>query len=376
MDQLRSRTVSLLTLLCCSFLFAACGGGDGGHMTPGGGMFQVTNLVSDVAGQAANTDPNLVNAWGLARSANMTAPFWISDNHTGVSTLYDGTGKPFPTASPLVVTVPPPPGAEPGSISSPTGLVFNGTGDFMITEGSNSAPSLFIFDTEDGTLAGWAQTVDVDNAILTVDNSGDEAIYKGLALASNATGNFLFATDFHNGAVDVFDREFQPATLQGSFSDPTIPAGFAPFGIQAIGSNLYVTYAKQDADKEDDVPGAGNGYINVFNTDGIRVKRFASNGTLNSPWGIVLAPANFGAFSNALLVGNFGDGRINAFNPSTGQFLGQLTATNGNPIAIQGLWGLEFGNGGTAGPLDTLFFTAGPGGEEHGLFGSVTAVAG
>jgi uncharacterized protein (TIGR03118 family) len=334
--------------------------------TPRPGFLQ-TNLVADVAGGAANTDPNLLNPWGVAFAP--TGPFWVSDNHSGVSTLYNGSGVPFPTPTPLVVTIPPPPGSS--DPAAPTGIVFNGTADFVVTEDTKSGPSLFIFSTEDGTLSGWSQGVDVANAILTVDNSGNDAIYKGLALASNASGNFLFATDFHNGRVDVFDKNFAPAALAGSFADPNIPAGFAPFGIHNVGGSLYVTYAKQDEDKEDDERGPGNGYVDVFDTNGNLTKRFASQGPLNSPWGVALAPASFGQFGNSLLVGNFGDGRITAFNASSGAVLGQLTDTHGTPIAIDGLWALVFGNGTVAGSTNTLFFTAGPGEEEHGLFGSL-----
>ena len=340
--------------------------------TPAGTGFVQTNLVADVAGVAANTDSNLLNPWGVAFAP--TGPFWVSDNHAGVSTLYDGSGKPFPTPTPLVVTVPAPPGSS--DPAAPTGIVFNGTADFVVTDGSKSGPSLFIFSTEDGTISGWSQGVNVGAAILTVDNSGSDAIYKGLALGTNQSGNFLFATDFHNGHIDVFDKNFAPATLPGSFADPNIPAGFAPFGIHNIGDLLYVTYAKQDENKEDDERGRGNGYVDIFNTNGGLVQRFASQGTLNSPWGVALAPASFGQFSNALLVGNFGDGRINAFNTNSGAFLGQLADTHGAPIVIDGLWALTFGNGATAGSKTTLFFTAGPGDEEHGLFGSLEAASG
>jgi uncharacterized protein (TIGR03118 family) len=260
-------------------------------------------------------------------------------------------------------------------MAAPTGIVFNSTSDFVISEGTQSAPSVFIFATEDGTLSGWSQPVDVTTAILKVDNSAGGAIYKGLALANNGSGNFLYATNFHAGRVEAFDGSFAPATLSGSFTDPDIPAGFAPFGIAEIGGNLFVTFAKQDANKQDDVRGPGNGFVDVFDANGTFVRRFASQGTLNSPWGMVLTPAGFGALGNMLLVGNFGDGRINAFDPSSGQFLGQLTDGT-NPITIEGLWGLEFGNGANGGDANTLFFTAGPGDETHGLLGSLQAGAG
>jgi uncharacterized protein (TIGR03118 family) len=325
-----------------------------------------TNLVSDVSGTAPTTDSHLVNAWGIARSA--TSPFWVANNHSGTSTLYNGSGQPFPVGQPLVVTVPPPGGSEAGTSASPTGLVFNATTDFVVAKGATSGASTFIFATEDGTLSGWNQIVDAGAAILTVDNSATGAIYKGLALATNGSANFLYATDFHHGRVDVFDPSFAPAHLSGSFGDSNIPAGFAPFGIATINGNLWVTYAKQDENQEDDEKAPGNGYVNIFNPNGALVRRFASQGALNSPWGVVLAPAGFGNLGGTVLIGNFGDGHINAFDPSTGAARGQLTDGR-NPIAIDGLWGLEFGNGATAGDANTLFFTAGPSSEDHGLFG-------
>ena len=319
-----------------------------------------TNLVSDLPGMASHTDSNLVNPWGIATSA--TSPFWVADNHTGVSTLYNTSGTP----QSLVVTVPP---AAGGTGGSPTGIVFNGSTDFQVSAGT---PARFIFATEDGTISGWASGT---NAILKVDNSASEAVYKGLAIGNNGTANFLYAANFHEGTIDVFDAAFAPATLAGSFSDPTIPAGYAPFNIQNIGGVLYVTYALQDADAHDDVPGLGHGFINKFDLNGNFIARFASRGSLNSPWGLAVAPAGFGAFANALLVGNFGDGRINAFNPATGALLGQLADDSGHAISIEGLWGLKFGNGVSGGDANTLYFAAGIAGpdalEDHGLFGSI-----
>ena len=361
--------LSVLITVTISFVLSACNGGDNGSSMSSTADYEQTNLVADTAGQAAHVDANLVNAWGIARSPS--GPFWIADNHAGVSTIYDGTGT---ATGPMLVTVPPP-AAMPGATSAPTGLVFNSTQDFVVLEGSNFAASLFIFATEDGTISGWNMNVDPSNAILEVDNSATDTIYKGLALGNNADGNFLFATDFHNGKIDVFDGSFSPVTHVGAFVDANIPDGFAPFGVHNINGQLYVTYAKQDANAEDDEKGPGNGYVDVFDTDGNLIHRFASQGTLNSPWGVALAPDNFGRFSNALLVGNFGDGHINAFD-TNGTFLGQLSQPNGTPITIDGLWGLIFGNGGSAGSTDTLFFTAGPGDEEHGLFGSLQAVSG
>ena len=316
-----------------------------------------TNLVSDIPGLAANTDPNLVNPWGIAFGP--TSPFWISDNHTGLSTLYTGSGE----IVPLVVTIPPPGGSPAGTQASPTGAVFNGSADFN--------GDLFLFATEDGTIAGWNGGT---SAIREVDNSGASAVYKGIAIA----GDLLYATNFSAGTIDVFNSSFGLTTVPGGFVDPTLPAGFAPFNIENIGGQLFVTYAKQDADKHDDVAGPGNGFVDVFNTDGVLQKRLVSQGVLNSPWGMAVAPAGFGPFGGDLLIGNFGDGTINAFNPSTGNLLGTLEDSNGQPIVNQGLWGLQFGNNNATFDPHALYFTAGiPGGgsvEDHGLFGKLQPV--
>jgi uncharacterized protein (TIGR03118 family) len=334
------------------------------------GVYLQTNLVSDLPGMAAHTDSNLVNPWGIASSTNSF--FWVSDNHTGLATLYDASGTP----QSLVVTIPAAPGMMGGS---PDGVVFNGTTDFEIS----GTPALFIFATEDGTISGWTSGT---TAVIARDSSAAGTVYKGITMGNNGTGNFLYASDFHGNKIDVFDRNYIPASNGGTFSDPTIPMGYAPFNIQLIstgsGTNdniLYVTYALQDAAKHDDVRGPGHGYINKFDLNGNLLGRFASQGTLNSPWAVVLAPAGFGQFGGDLLVGNFGDGRINAFDPATGAFLGQLMDGSGNPITIQGLWGLRFGNGGSGGDPNTLYFAAGipgPGGmlEDHGLFGSISSV--
>ncbi|MGI9087487.1 MAG: TIGR03118 family protein [Chthoniobacterales bacterium] len=329
-------------------------------------VYLQTNLVSDLPGMAAHTDPNLVNPWGIASSA--TSPFWVADNHAGVSSLYNSSGTP----QALVVTVPP---AAGGTAGSPTGIVFNGTSDFQVASPSGSpAPARFIFATEDGTISGWPGST-ATAAVIGVDRSSAGSIYKGLASGNNGTANYLYAADFHNGVVDVFDANYARATLAGSFSDPTIPAGYAPCGIQNINCVLHVTHARQDESAHDDVRGPGHGYINKFDLNGNLLGRFASQGTLNSPWGVVLAPASFGPFSSDLLIGNFGDGRINAFDPATGEFLGQLEDAARDPITIDGLWGLRFGNGGNGGGAGTLYFAAGIAGpdslEDHGLFGSI-----
>jgi uncharacterized protein (TIGR03118 family) len=270
-----------------------------------------------------------------------------------------------------VVTIPPPPGSPAGTTAAPTGNVFNSTTDFVISKNGKSFASLFIFATEDGTISGWNPEVDATHAIIAVDRSkvGLGAVYKGLATGQNVSGNFIYATNFRFGTVEMFNAKFK---LVKSFTDTTVPTGFAPFGIQNISGKLYVTFALQNAAKHDDVAGPGNGFVDIFDTNGNMIKRLISHGVLNSPWGLALAPNNFGQFSKDLLVGNFGDGHINVFDPHTGAFLGQLIDRFG-PIVINGLWGLSFGNGGLAGARNTLFFAAGIGDEGHGLFGSITA---
>jgi uncharacterized protein (TIGR03118 family) len=335
------------------------------------GGYQQTNLVSDIPGMARHTDSNLVNPWGI--NVGPDGQVRVSDNGTGLSTAYTGNGK---GVSP-VVTIPPPMGSPPGTTAAPTGNVLNTTGDFVISEGHRSRPSSVIFATEDGTISGWNPEVDRNNAILKPDNSPSGAVYKGLALGRNAQGNFLFATNFHAGTIDVFDKNFHQVHLAGSFIDPNLPPppigtqGFAPFGIENIGGNLFVTYSFQKPGQHDDLAGAGNGFIDVFDTSGNFLKRFASHGTLNSPWGLAVAPDDFGKFSHDLLVGNFGDGRINAFNLTTGAFLGQLSDPAGQPITIDGLWGLTFSRGDGDDDNPTLFFAAGINDEAHGLFGTL-----
>jgi len=336
------------------------------HFDENGGnaLYSVHNLVSDPGGpKADHTDADLVNAWGIA--FNPTAFAWVANNGTGVATLYDGTGA----KQSLVVTVPPPDtGAPP---SAPTGIVYSGGSDFVVTSGAASGPSRFIFATEDGSISGWAPTVDVTHAILAVPHSSDGAIYKGLTLGGNGSGHLLYAADFHNNKIDVFDANFQPTTVPGGFRDPRLPAGFPPFNIQNVLGNLYVMYAKQDEEKEDEEKGVGFGFVNVFDANGNLIRRFASRGKLNAPWGIALAPADFGGFSNMLLIGNFGDGRVNAFDLDSGDFRGQMRAADHRVLSIDGLWGLAFGNGVASQPTNTLFFTAGPDDESHGLYGRI-----
>jgi uncharacterized protein (TIGR03118 family) len=332
----------------------------------GKAIYSVHNLVSDPGGpKADHTDADLVNAWGMV--FNPTAFVWVANNGAGVATLYDGAG----VKQSLVVMVPPPDtGAPP---SAPTGFVYSGGTDFVVTSGAASGPSRFIFATEDGSISGWAPTVDLTHALLAVPHSSDGAIYKGLALGGNGSGHLLYAADFHNNKIDVFDAAFQPTTVPGGFRDPRLPAGFAPFNIQNILGNIYVMYAKQDKEKEDEEKGDGFGFVNVFDANGNLIRRFASRGKLNAPWGITLAPADFGRFSNLLLIGNFGDGRINAFDLNSGDFRGQMRTPDHRVLSVDGLWGLAFGNGVASQPTNTLFFTAGPNDESHGLYGRIEA---
>ncbi len=324
--------------------------------------YQQTNLVSDLPNIAAWMDTNLKNSWGIAFPPG--GPFWIADNGTGLSTLYKGDGTPLP----LVVTIPPPMGAM--GPSAPSGLVFNGTGDFVVSENGKMGPSLFIFDTEDGTISGWNFGVDLTNAILAVDNSQSGAVYKGLALAMTRSGKRLYATNFRSGWVEIYDSKFH---LIGSFTDMTVPPRYAPFGIQNINGMLFVTFAEQNAQRHDDLAGLGHGFVDVFDTDGNIVRRFASRGKLNSPWGVAVAPPTFGTFANKILIGNFGDGRISAFDPRTGMFLGQVLDQNGIILSINRLWSLTRG-GGLGSTTNDFFFTAGLNDEADGLFGKLTPV--
>jgi len=322
------------------------------------------DLVSDVAG-AVRTDPNLVNAWGIAFAPG--GPLWISDNKTGVSTLYRTNSQIVPSAAaPLVVTVAPVPGStEP---ASPTGIVVNSTSGFEVAPGK---PARFIFATEDGTISGWNRDVDATHSVLEVNRSPD-AKYKGLA----TLGSQLFAANFRGNSIDVFNSDW---SLAGSFTDPNVPAGFAPFNVQELGGKLYVTYALQDEDKEDDVKGPGNGYVDIFDPVSHTFTRLISGGTpdspLNSPWGLALAPNGFGPATGALLVGNFGDGKINVFNASTGALIGPLTDSAGQPLVIDGLWALAFDYDPTEPLHPFLFFTAGPNGEDNGLLGRIDYVS-
>ena len=327
-----------------------------------GNSYRVLNLVSDGFVTTANPpDPVLVNGWGIAASA--TSPWWVSAADSNASVIYNATG----VRTPLVVQVP----------GGPTGIVaFSGSG-FVVSDGAASGPARFMWATEEGTIAAWnpafspntvSQQV-VPNALAPAHG----ASYKGLALAPMANSGVLYAADFHNNHVDVFDSAFHAVTAPGGFVDPRLPARFAPFGIQRIGTVILVSYAKQDDEAEDEVAGDGLGFVSAFSLDGTFITRVASRGALNAPWGMALAPSNFGRFSGDLLVGNFGNGRINAFDPVTLEPKGHLKMPNGKAVAIDGLWGIGFGNGANAGPSNVLYFAAGPNDEHNGLFGRIAA---
>lgn len=323
--------------------------------------YKKTNLISDVPGLAANTDANLINPWGLSRSA--TSPWWVSDNNTGVSTLNDGTGAKIP----LVVTIPPAPGwPAPGS---PTGTVANSSADFEVAPGQ---PARFLFVTEDGTVSAWNPTTNLNNAIIKVNRAG-KAVYKGMTLGQRAGANFIYAANFRAGTIDVFDKAFAPVSLaRGAFADPWLPQGYAPFNVENLGGKIAVAYARQDRAKIDEIDGPGRGFVTIYDTDGKLLLRLRSGPWMNAPWGLVQTPADFGLFSNSILVGQFGSGQIVAFDPTTGAFKGWLRGESRRPLTISGLWALSFGNGAAAGPANTLYFTAGIEDQMHGLLGTLT----
>ncbi len=349
--------------------------------------YVVAPLVSNVAGSATVHDPVLRNAWGVAFSP-AGSPFWVNDNGTGCATLYSGNG----TKVPLQVSIPLPGNVVPAAScqpvdpnnppnpapAAPTGMVWNPSAAFLVP--GTTLPAVFIFATEDGTVSAWAGGLNpAANAVIAADNSsspaaGNGAVYKGLVFGLSAKGGFLYATNFHAGTIDVFgptgsDGLFTPATTDGGFADPDIPAGYAPFGIANIDGDLFVTYAQQNAAKHDDVAGSGHGFVDVFDTDGHLLRRFASRGSLNSPWAITRASFAFGRLSGRILIGNFGNGRINAFDDN-GRFIDELDDAHGKPLVIDGLWTLTLG-GGRGSSSDTLYFTAGPNGESDGLFGNI-----
>ena len=330
MKSIRS-SVIILTLVVASIAvspaFGKHHGSKAGSSSGGGGSnnFTWANLESDLAGVAQFVDPNLINPWGMALFSSSV--ILVSDNGAGVATAYNTDGTPSPSAAdPLVVTIPP--GASNTDGGNPTGVVANNTSFFKVTEGTSSQPSSFIFVAEDGSISGWNPALDPTNAIIAVDN-GPGAVYKGVTMGVANGHNFLFATNFRAGTVDSFDENFNPVN-PGGFTDPTLPSGFAPFGIANINGLIYVTYAKQDAAKHDDVAGPGNGFVNVFDTSGNFVNRLISQGELNSPWGLALNSGGFGSFNGELFIGNFGDGKINVYDPTTGAFLGAMMRHDGN----------------------------------------------
>ncbi len=331
-------------------------------------QYKVTGLVADQSGVAPATDLNLVNPWGLSRSSG--SPWWVSDNGTGLATLYDGTGA----AKSLVVTVPT---GDPSvsSTGTPTGTVFNGGTGFVL---ANGKPALFMFVTEDGTISAWNSGT---SATIEV-NTKSASVFKGAALANlpmpnGSSSTFLYVADFRKGRVQVYDSSFQHVGLfDEPFRDESLPRGYAPFNIQNIGGELYVTFARQDDQKHDEVDGPGRGYVDVFSPFGRLLRRFEHGWWLNGPWGLALASGDFGIYSHDLLVGQFGTGNVAVYDPITGRFIDLLRDTNNAPLAIDGLWGISFGSGSVtgSGPATTLYFSAGSDGEQHGLFGTITPI--
>lgn len=330
-----------------------------------GNSYLVTNLVSDGSVPAAHNDSLLINAWGIA--SNATGPWWVNSNGKDISALYDQNGIPSPALQFVNVS------------GAPTGIVSYAGAGFQITNSGVTAPARFLFDGEEGTISAWSPAVQPTPPIETfvvVPNDfapAHDAVYKGLAIAQTQSGDFLYAADFHNNRVDVFDSAFHLLNNSGAFVDPKLPKGYAPFGIQNIQNRIVVSYAKQDEDAHDEIDGDGFGFVDAYDTAGTFLARIASRDALNAPWGLAMAPANFGRFSNMLLVGNFGDGRINVFDPMTFEAKGHLKDTKGKAVVIDRLWGIGFGNNGQAGPLNVLYFAAGPDDESGGLFGRIDA---
>ena len=339
-----------------------------------------TNLVSDIPGMAAVTDPNLVNPWGMSRSSG--SPWWISLNGPGLTDLYTGAGAavalgdPCPQGTEINCVVVPTGDPNASPTGTPTGQVYNGTTDFQLTPGN---PAHFIFVTEDGTISGWNSSVSFPSAKIKV-NTHSASVFKGVALAtvtspSGTTANYLYVADFRRARVAVYDTNFHHVSLgEDAFEDERIPSGFAPFNVQNIGGNLYVSFAEQDSAKHDEIDGAGLGYVDVFSPTGRLLHCLQHGPWLNAPWGMTQAPSDFGAYSHDILIGQFGNGWIDVFDPVTGRFKGTLNDASNDPITIDGLWDIAFGNGGAAGSANTLYFAAGLDGESHGLLGTITAV--
>jgi uncharacterized protein (TIGR03118 family) len=387
-DHNQNRWQAAACSLACAATAAvltACGGYGGNNSNytpptappvttppPTPSAYSMTSLVSDGAVASAKTDSNLKNPWGLVMAPGL--PAWVANNATQSATIYDGTGQVIP----LVVSLP-------GGINGDadvTGMIVNpftttNPTEFVVSTGTASGPARFIMDGEGGTILAWAPAVDTEHANIAYDDGTGGAVYKGLAIASANGSHFLYATDFHNNKVDVFDSTFHKVTFSGGFTDPTLPANYAPFGIQAlqIGNQtlIYVTYAQRQSTGDDNANGAGLGLVNVFDTSGTLLKHLVpAGGALNAPWGVALAPTNFGnTLSNMVLIGNFGDGVINAYNPDTGAFVDSIKSSAGQPIANPGLWGIAFGNGARNQPATALYFTAGIASEADGLYGRI-----
>ena len=349
---------SLAALLPLAFVLLSGGTAFAQHYTR-------TDLTTDSAtvSNAPHIDTNLVNAWGLARGTG--SPWWVSDNGTGLTTLYDATGA----AQPLVVTIPSPS----GETSAPTGTVFNPyAGNFEVTPGNRA---VFLFSTEDGTIVGWNPAVNPTLGVIKVNRSESGASYKGLAIGMTSSGPRIYATNFTTGKVDVFDANFHPVNRASAFTDSKLPNNFVPFGIQNVGGNIVVTFARRQPGEEDEDHGSGLGYVDVFDLFGRLLLRLQHNATMNAPWGIAQAPGDFGTFSHRLLIGNFGDGYIHAYNAVSGKHEGQLLDATGAPVWIDGLWAISFGGNSTNnGMLNELYFTAGPGDESHGILGKLAPV--
>jgi uncharacterized protein (TIGR03118 family) len=366
------RGLSVATIVAAGSLAAGALGAAPAGATAHVSAYRQINLVSDQPGKAQLIDPDLVNAWGLAASPGTNAlpgsPLWVADNGSDKATLYAAGSTPNSVSKvPLVIDV---------TGAAPTGQVFNADGSAFVVKDSqgNSGSSLFLFDTENGTIDGWAPNVGgpAPSTVTEVArDNGANAVYKGLAIATVKGKSFLYATNFRSGRVEAYDSTFTPVEMPGGlFVDPGLPAGYGPFGIAEIMGQLYVSFAKQDATLHDDTAGPGHGFVDVFTNTGAFVRRLVTRGALNSPWGLALAPRSFGRFGGDLLVGNFGNGLINAYNATNGAWLGRLSQRNGLPIQIDGLWGLMFGNGNAAG-TNQLIFSAGPDGESHGLLGKI-----
>jgi uncharacterized protein (TIGR03118 family) len=358
---LRAQNPTRPALLLAALLSLLTGSLFGQHYTR-------TDLTADRSGisSAPNIDSNLINSWGLARSSG--SPWWIADNGMGLSTLYDMNGVP----QSLVVTIPPPKGQS--GTSAPTGTVFNYTGAFDVAPGQSA---VFIFVTEDGTISGWNPNVNATNAVLAVDNSKKGAIYKGCAIAMTSNGPRLYVSNFATAQVEIYNGNFQRVfPHEGAFTDPNLPANYAPFGLQNVGGNIIVTFAQRNPGSRDENHGAGLGFVDVFNTTGGILLRLQHGKFMNAPWGLAQAPGDFGVFSHRLLVGNFGDGTINAFNAVSGTWVGSLRNPDDSLLTIDGLWALSFAGDNTKSGLATvLYFTSGPNDESDGIFGNIAPVS-